>query len=77
MHYQVRVTTTGMGDAARPQFEHLVDVTADTASEALLVATQMAACRVDLVPAGGNDHLMPLSAAIVTDSDLDPAGFAG
>lgn len=70
MTFQVRVFTTGMGDAARPQFEHLVDVDADDADEALLIATQMAACRIDALPGTGNDHLMALSAEIVTDSTL-------
>lgn len=67
--YQVRVITTGMGEAGTPQFEHLVDVLAETADEALLVATQLAASRADLVV--GADRLMPLSAAVVTDSTLD------
>ncbi len=69
MTFQVRVLTTGMGDAGSPQFEHLVDVVTDGgATEAMLIATQMAACRIDALPGNDNDHLMPLAAEIVTDS---------
>ena len=71
MRFEVLVTTTGMGSAGTPQFEHLVVVLADSPREAELVATQMAACRVDLVPKGGNDHLMPLSSRVLGRSDAD------
>lgn len=67
--YQVRVVTTGMGEAGTPQFEHLVDVEATDPDDALLLATQLAASRADLV--AGADRLMPLAAEILTDSTLD------
>lgn len=69
MLFQVHVTTSGMGEAGTPQFEHLVVVQADNATDAELVATQMAASRVDLAPRGA-DRLMPLSSEVITDSTL-------
>lgn len=69
--YQVRVHTAGMGSAHTVAHVHLVDVLADSPTQAMLVATQMAACRIDLLGSGQtNVNLMPLHAEVVTDSSV-------